>query len=380
MTCTPRSVAAYLALLCALLLHAPRPTASFVPNINRPKATLYRNLSTARSKSSLFQAPGENTNANKDVTSSSPPSELDEVLEVKIEGNPFIQTTLITLLPFVFTITSFFTFPFTSNLYHNAAEFLSRTNWEAVDGGELQWEILLPPLNGVVMTAISILFANLISTTFVSLRSRQEAVHQSLNTETEDIRGLINLIDFYPENTRELFRSYLRRYIVMVLEELQPSTNIASIRVKNNYPILDYLNNLHGLAVSKDDGEDDTMNPAILQQSYEAVQRIIAGRSDRVTALQSSFPTLHYLTIASLVFAMLLVFLMETDRDLILFLNKFQIRLIWSILIGTFTAIYCIGYDLSQPFVGTYQVPEILDEGDPIITNLFEGKAFRLRK
>ena len=49
--------------------------------------------------------------------------------------------------------------------------------------------------------------------------------------------------------------------------------------------------------------------------------------------LQSTFPSLHYFTIISLMVTMLLVFLMETDRSLILFLkNSFQLRLTWGIL------------------------------------------------
>lgn len=283
------------------------------------------------------------------------PPPIDEVLEVRIAGNQFIQSFIITFLPVVFTIVSFFTFPFTSRLFHVTVESLSDDTWHAVDGGALQWEVLLPALNGVVMTAISILFANLISTTFITLRNRQLAVHSSLNSETEDIRGLILLIDYYPESMRELFKSCLRRYILMVVEELQPDIDIAKVRVSSNFPILDFLNNLHDLLSNEDDGRE-TMNPMILQQSYDSLQRIIAWRTNRVTALQSTFPALHYMTIASLIFAMLVVFLIETDRDLILFLNNFQIRLIWSMLIGTFTAIYCIGYDLANPFLGTYQV------------------------
>lgn len=56
---------------------------------------------------------------------------------------------------------------------------------------------------------------------------------------------------------------------------------------------------------------------------YQSVQRIIEWRTSRITVLQSTFPSLHYFTIISLMVTMLLVFLMETDRSLILFLLKY---------------------------------------------------------
>ena len=73
--------------------------------------------------------------------------------------------------------------------------------------------------------------------------------------------------------------------------------------------------------------------------------------------MQTKFPTLHYVTITALTTVILLVFLLETDRKVILFLDKFQTSLVWGFLVATLTAIYCIGIDLNQPFIGTYTVP-----------------------
>ena len=43
-------------------------------------------------------------------------------------------------------------------------------------------------------------------------------------------------------------------------------------------------------------------------------------------------------------------------------------------MVGTFTSISCVGFDLANPFIGTYQVPDILDEGDVLLTKLFDEK------
>jgi hypothetical protein len=298
------------------------------------------------------------------------------VLEIKLVGNQFVESLVITLLPMSMATVSFASFPFSSRLYHEAVELLGRNNFQSVDDGELQWEVILPALNGVVMAAISILLANLVSTTFITLRNRQMQVHSSLNAETEDIRCLIDCIEFYPEGRREIFRSCLRRYIKMIADELLSNQSPQRVRLNSGHPMLEFKKNLHIMSCNGvcDDAASSSISPTILQQSYQSVQRIIEWRTSRITALQSTFPSLHYFTIISLMVTMLLVFLMETDRSLILFLNSFQLRLTWGILVGTFTSISCIGFDLANPFIGTYQVPDILDEGDVLLTKLFDEK------
>ena len=138
------------------------------------------------------------------------------------------------------TTASFASFPLSSRLYHEAVELLGRNNFQSVDDGELQWEVILPALNGVVMAAISILLANLVSTTFITLRNRQMQVHSSLNAETEDIRCLIDCIEFYPEGRREIFRSCLRRYIKMIADELLSNQSPQRIRLNSGHPMLEF--------------------------------------------------------------------------------------------------------------------------------------------
>uniref|UniRef100_A0A7S0B1Z3 Uncharacterized protein n=1 Tax=Minutocellus polymorphus TaxID=265543 RepID=A0A7S0B1Z3_9STRA len=104
------------------------------------------------------------------------------------------------------------------------------------------------------------------------------------------------------------------------------------------------------------------------------LDRVTSGRSSRIAALQNTFPQLHYVTITALTASILFVFLIETDRPVILFLDNFQLRLIWGLLVGTLTAIYCIGIDLASPFVGTYVVPadQLLDEAEDLLTLIRE--------
>lgn len=95
----------------------------------------------------------------------------------------FTETTRFIATPFLAAALSFFLYPTTSKCFHAVAQFCSQNNWVPVDGGNLQWSVLLPALNGVVMTAVSLLYANLISTTGSALRNRQIKIQESLRTE-----------------------------------------------------------------------------------------------------------------------------------------------------------------------------------------------------
>ncbi|KAL3909304.1 MAG: hypothetical protein SGARI_002669 [Bacillariaceae sp.] len=154
-------------------------------------------------------------------------------------------------------------------------------------------------------------------------------------------------------------------YIQQLVIELGPKTNEMDLRTIIP-PLLDYKDELHRISL------ENVIHDNIRERSYEMVDRVATGRQSRVTSLQETFPPLHYGTITALSLAILFVFLIETDRPVILFLDNFQVRLIWGLLVGTITAIYAIGIDLNYPFVGTYTVPadRLLNESDEIMREI----------
>jgi hypothetical protein len=226
------------------------------------------------------------------------------------------------------------------------------------------------------MTAISLLYANLISTTGTALRSRQITIHASLSHEIECLRGLIQLIAYYPPHYRGYFAQFIQGYLQVLVQETDPDQqqHVMDLRC-NSPPLSAYRDGLHALSVKESRESFDSngviveMNGNILERSYETLQALFAARNERITSLQTKFPRLHYVTITALSAAILLIFLLETDRKILLFLDKFQIRTVWSLLVGTLTAIYCIGLDLAQPFVGTYTVPaqQLLEDNDELL-------------
>jgi hypothetical protein len=157
-------------------------------------------------------------------------------------------------------------------------------------------------------------------------------------------------------------------YIKLLTLELSPDSDPLSLRSASP-PLASYREKLHSTSIL-----DGALHDNIRERSYEMLDRAGTGRSSRIAALQNTFPPLHYVTITALTAAILFVFLIETDRPVILFLDNFQLRMIWSLLVGTLTAIYCIGIDLSSPFVGTYVVAadQLLDEAEDLLTLIRE--------
>ena len=77
--------------------------------------------------------------------------------------------------------------------------------------------------------------------------------------------------------------------------------------------------------------------PAILLETYSALTRLRKERSKRLSSLQSTYPILHYVLLALLGGSICITFLMETNQELLIFLSAIQLRILWSMLIGTFS-------------------------------------------
>ena len=121
------------------------------------------------------------------------------------------------------------------------------------------------------------------------------------------------------------------------------------------------VHQLHLLAAqghqAEQEQEASTMiSPLVWNQASQACQQLIEQRAKRLTALQSTFPTLHFAVLAALGGSILVAFLMETNQDILVFLNAIQLRLLWSILVGTLSVLAVVCYDLSHPFRGSYQI------------------------
>ena len=95
------------------------------------------------------------------------------------------------------------------------------------------------------------------------------------------------------------------------------------------------------------------LSPYIFSESYDALTRLRHERSIRLSALQSTYPPLHYVILALLAGSICINFLMETNQELLIFLSAIQLRILWSMLIGTFSALAVVNYDMRDPFRGS---------------------------
>ena len=267
-------------------------------------------------------------------------------------------------IPILSPIFAFSTYEMTAQVFDLISEALSDKNWVAVDGGQYQTQIITPAINGIVVPAIALLFATLISNTINTLRQRQLDIRTTLNTEAGEMRTLQSVVDCFPQDIVDQMhlREYLIQYASRLIAESQPGVNIAQLEFTGSTDsemngFMVKLNEISVMSFGAKDGTDaGAIPPSLLSECYGAVTRLYAERSSRISALQSTFPVLHYAILAILAASLCIAFLMESDQALLIFLNAVQLRVLWSMLIGTFSALAVVSYDLEDPFRGSYQI------------------------
>ena len=290
-------------------------------------------------------------------------------------------------------ILAYSTYEITAQFVNELFEYISNNNWVAVDGGSYQANIITPAINGLVVPSIALFFATLMSNTINTLRNRQLQIRTSLNTEANDLRMLSTMVDSLPGELREVknhLREYLIQYPSRVIAESRPGLTVdhqmfigsmdsemngflglwnklsmstmGTMYVDTylpaaNYTIDDsnfdpYLNQL-SLTREQMQRVAPFLSPYIFSESYDALTRLRHERSIRLSALQSTYPPLHYVILALLAGSICINFLMETNQELLIFLSAIQLRILWSMLIGTFSALAVVNYDMRDPFRGS---------------------------
>lgn len=266
------------------------------------------------------------------------------------------ESTIILAFPVVASVSAFTFYEGTSKGFHSIVQAASNNNWIPVDGGRLIGDIILPAINGPVLGTIGLLFATLVSTTIGNLYQRQVRISSCVVQEVDDLRRLGYLLQSLPDQYREEAQTELKKFVNTIFDAAAAQKRSVSEDMLRNVtltPIFLLLNRI------SDDVETDKsvrVSGNILAEGYELIRRINDQRTQLAVLLRPAFPTLHYANLVVLASCICLVFLVETDRDLIFFLAGFQLRLLWSILIGIFAMMASVIYDLESPFGGSYNV------------------------
>jgi len=261
---------------------------------------------------------------------------------------------VVRLIPIVAPILAYFTYEELASSVNLIEDFLdSQRSWIAVDGGAYQAKIIAPAVNGVVVPSISILFATLISNTVSSLRQRILDIREAINMEAGDLRVLSTMVDSYPDDCdQNKCRSYLIQYTSRLIAESRPGVKVNSLEPTGmDSEMFGMLQQLNVIASS-----DVEVPGPLLSESYGAVMRLNNERCRRISSLQSTYPSLHYAIVSMLAVSICVAFLMETNQELLIFLNSIQLRILWTMLIGTFSALAVVCYDLCDPFAGSNNV------------------------
>jgi hypothetical protein len=252
---------------------------------------------------------------------------------------------VVRLVPIVAPILAYFTYEELASCVNIIEDFLdSQRAWIAVDGGAYQAKIIAPAVNGVVVPSISILFATLISNTVSSLRQRILDIREAINMEAGDLRVLTTMVDAYPPGCeQDKCRSYLIQYTSRLIAESRPGVKVNNLEPtgmdSEMYGMLGQLNEVAN-------GSDIDVPPTILAESYGAVTRLNNERCRRISALQSTYPSLHFIIVTMLAVSICVAFLMETNQEV-------RLQVFTRISMQTIVDLHCdlfniAAFDLSQ--------------------------------
>lgn len=203
---------------------------------------------------------------------------------------------------------------------------------------------------------------------------RQIDIQQCITIEASRLIQLSSLLADFPSssssNTRYRCKLYLQQYTSRLVSECHETVNLdlddISRMDSELFGVMQELNQVAAAAAATEVKDDEYIKQyptgLLLDQTMSAVEALSQQRSKRISALQATFPPLHYAILATLALSICVAFLMETDQDILVFLNAIQLRLLWTMLVATFCALGLVCYDLGHPFRGAYQLSSCVKE------------------
>jgi len=192
------------------------------------------------------------------------------------------------------------------------------------------------------------------------LRERQVEIRALVNKEACDLRLLRRAI-FGMFGTRQhagrraraltLLTAYVdqlnrecRPGAIESLEELELSGGIATNELDR---LSAMMHGVDGAAVSRQGS---------VEVADDILSRLNAYRSDRVALLLTDFPELHWIVLIALSVSIIVTFLLESNQLADQYLNSIQLRSLFALLVGVFSATATLCIDLDDPFTGSFSV------------------------
>ncbi|KAL3922608.1 MAG: hypothetical protein SGILL_002118, partial [Bacillariaceae sp.] len=198
-------------------------------------------------------------------------------------GDLDTEDALVILAPAILTILAFEFYDETNLAFHKLVEFASSNSWQAVDGGAYLSDLLIPALNGPIVTFISLLFGSLSSMTLSNLLTRQIALATNFAKFVEDVRLLDLHLCYLPTDYQLKSKLSLRKYAaemrkIFNVGEQGPEAQQAARELRREE--IEYLMSLlHDL--SSDSSAE--VSDRVMDEAYGTLNRIIDRRSDMLT-------------------------------------------------------------------------------------------------
>lgn len=294
-------------LVVGLICMAPAAVAAFQPlmRLQPPAFTKSRRQSIVQlnlfDRQQRQNHPHSFVVDNEDASGSVPQFSPSSTKGMDVEA--YVELFVPLLAPFV----AFLTYDLVASAFADFVELLSNKNWVAVDGGAYQAKIITPAINGVVVPAIAVLFATLTSNTISNLRLRQVDVRRAINIEASELRVLEGLVNSFPAGPiQDRCRSYLIHYATRIIAESQPGADSETVNPRRAG--MDSDLNRFSMELNQ---KYDEIPSHLANESYDAIARLREQRQERVTALQSTYPPLHFAILFALALGECTGFLME---------------------------------------------------------------------
>ena len=298
---------------------------------------------------------------------------------------------LLSIVPAVCPLVAFVGYDGAVGAFHDVIT-LGKT-WYTVDGGELERQLLIPVINGIVLPSIGLVLATAVSTTLSTLRQRQVIIRECLNKEITDLTTVTNYIDVlfgrFEEDyqTRSDILLLLRKYVERIILESRSTLSGSSVKALaasqkrcETALIRFHLSN----ASQRHRTHSDVTRKGLMDDPFlfylpETLRQIDYNRSTRLANLLTSYPAQHWIIISMLYFSVVLCFLEESDGAAVQFLGGVQLRGLFTILVGVASAIASLLIDLNDPFRGNFSIKQTTDQLGPLLRTIDSAilSAFR---
>ena len=210
-------------------------------------------------------------------------------------------------------------------------------------------DIITPALNGPVTLSISILLGTLTSMTMSNLYARQTNLGRHMADMVDEVRLLELHTQSFPRPFRERALTQLDCFLQSVFDDATKGT-ISPDSLRNRTELANLILLLNELSQEKN------APSTALSEAYGAINRAIDHRSQIISLYQNTFPIWHYGNLAILALAICVIFLAETDMTALKFLAGFQLKMCWSMLVGSFSMMATVILDLNTPLSGVFRV------------------------